>query len=60
MAAMQGEHRGRLLEIGAASRLAVERLADVLPLEDDRVFGVGRRWRPLIPAVPLLIGHGKG
>jgi hypothetical protein len=41
IATMQAQQQRHLHELGAAGRLAVERLADVLPLEDDRVFEAG-------------------
>jgi hypothetical protein len=41
IATMTAQHQRHLVELGAAGRLAVERLADVLPLEDDQVFEAG-------------------
>jgi hypothetical protein len=41
IATIQAGHRLQLLEVGASGRLAIERLAEVVPLEDDRVFDAG-------------------
>jgi hypothetical protein len=46
IAELQHGHRLQLLEVGAAGRLAVEGLAEVLPLEDVRVFEAGYPFRP--------------
>jgi hypothetical protein len=46
LAALRHQHFQDLLAVGAAGRIAVEGLADVLPLEDDRVFEADYPFRP--------------